>query len=408
MSVIQVSYKFGSYKEKLELSSDLNDALQKSITHFKLNDDNKSWALYHRNKELPLTVPLRLLNLAKGATLELIEKKADINGKKLKIKFSAPGFGTEIWNGFSSTKLLEAIQEICSLRSWTFVSQELKVQCFAKVWTYDQISKSTFAQLGILEDVSLRLLIPSTEEKLDAQPQILANHTPESIIEKAVTPQCVVNPGKSSSSNTQEHDYNVSAYIPGPNSTLGVSSDQEDDFEITVSQFKKYQKMLSKTTGTNQPLLTKRLREQTAPKQTIENCNVRVRFPDRTCIDIDFKPEDTINLVYKAVAKCLSNGSSAFVLSHSHPYQELQDDDSKLVIDLNFGSKTLLVFHTEQKGPYLRPDLLEKAKPFSSTKLAEDAHSEPSSSPVPNKGEDKPSKGLRAGHTPKWLKLGKK
>ncbi|SCU94380.1 LAFA_0F21484g1_1 [Lachancea sp. 'fantastica'] len=405
MSVVQIAYNFSSYREKVEPGKNLNDVLPRSLEHFKLSTENRSWALYHNGKHLPLTIPLRLLNLATGATLELKElnnlRELDQN---LKLKFTVLGHGAEVWTGPSSTKILDAIQEIFERKSWPLISGDMKLQCFSKVYDRNQIGQSTFSELGILENVAIRLSFASIIEKPKKQSDHLETITPPPMEKKEHVEDTVAH-----SPPTTGNDQSIAAYIPDPNVSLASYDNQEDEeLEVTVNHFKKYQKMLSKTTGSDQPLLTKRLREKENPIKKIDNCNVRVRLPDRTCVDINFKPDDTIRLVYEAVTRCLDDRTAPFALFHSHPHQEIPNNDSKLTEDLHFGSKTLLVLESGNKDLKLRSDLIEKAKTLASLRDTDDNVKQTLSSPLPKTYEKKTGLGLRSGQTPKWLKLGKK
>ncbi|SCU88762.1 LAME_0E01068g1_1 [Lachancea meyersii CBS 8951] len=408
MSVIQISYKFASYREKVEPGINLNDILPRSLKHFKLSGENKDWALHHGGTQLPLSVPLRLLNLASGATLELKDNQQSETGNKiLKIKFSVLKRGTDIWIGSPSTKVLEAVQNVFDRNSWPLTAEKLKLQCFAKIFEYEQLRNSTFAQLGIVDNVSVRIsFIPSGEQAIEQHKAAKTHISP--VAEEQVSQKTSIKDEEDQSSKPKDHCQEIAAYIPDPEAPLISHSDQEEDFELTVNHLKKYQNMLSKNAGGNHPLLTKRLQEKESPPKTIENCNVRIRFPDRTCIDINFRPDDTVHLVYEAVARCLNDKTAPFALFHSHPHKQVPDNDSKLVADAKFGSKTLLILQTTQSDVKLRSDLLKKAKTFSDLRETGDSKAQTVPSPVPNSPEKKPSKGLRVGQTPKWLKLGKK
>ncbi|CEP62170.1 Ubx4p LALA0_S04e09428g [Lachancea lanzarotensis] len=405
MSVVQIAYKFASFREKVEPGKNLNDVLPRSLKHFKLSTENKSWALYHAEKQLPLTVPLRLLNLAAGATLELKElKQTGTPEQILKLKFTVLGRGAEVWTGPSSTKIIDAIQVIFERKSWPLTLNDMRLQCFSKVYNLEQINQSTFAELGILENVALRLSFASKLEEPRKQPRMPEPRSTPPVREKVKAEDYVEKPVEA-----QGDDQSIAAYIPDSDVSLASYKDQEEqDFEVTVNHFKRYQKMLSKSTGSDQPLLTKRLREKESASKKIDNCNVRVRFPDRTCVDINFKPDDTIRLVYEAVTRCLDDRTIPFALFHSHPHKEIQNGDLKLVENLKFGSKTLLVLESAHNGVKLRSDLIEKAKTFASLRDLDDSMKQTIESPAPKGIDKKAGNSLRSGQTPKWLKLGKK
>ncbi|CAR21847.1 Ubx4p [Lachancea thermotolerans CBS 6340] len=412
MSLVSVVYKFSTYKAKAEPGCVLNEVLQKSVVHFKVESENKSWILTHHGKELPLTVPLRLLNLPKGAKLELnhcIEKAAS-EAKMFRVKFQVLGRGVEVVAVQQSDSIIKTIENICEKNSWTLDPQVLKLQCFSKVWNYEALVTASFAHLGILEDVAVRLTISNSVvpakpsvEKTPSLVEYKKDHTPPQIAEKPLL-------------------HEVLAYVPNETpSTATKQNVADEDYEVSIGQFKSYQRTISKSAGSNE-LLTKRMREEqeNAKKHVIDQCNIRVRFPDRACIDINFNPDETMNLVYEAIKRCLADRTVSFRLYYSHPHKEIEDSEAKLVADLGFGSKTLLVFETNHKGPYLKEELLQKAKTLAdaqSAALQEQRGSrtnelgEETSHAQSNKvGESsvKSSAGLRMGQKPKWLKLGKK
>ncbi|KAF4002443.1 UBX domain family protein [Saccharomyces cerevisiae] len=147
---------------------------------------------------------------------------------------------------------------------------------------------------------------------------------------------------------TTPHElHKPSVFLPS-DEPLAVIKDQiedEEDYELTVEQAKKYQKMLSSKAGTlGGPILTKRLREQSAnnlPKKNkaISECLLRVKFPDRSHIQIAFKPNEDMRTVYNVVSQFLIDENMPFTLNQSHPFKPLAKDDKKLLDDLEFGSK---------------------------------------------------------------------
>ncbi|CUS24879.1 LAQU0S21e00518g1_1 [Lachancea quebecensis] len=412
MSLVSVVHKFGTYKIKVEPGCSLNEVLQKSITHFKLESVSIAWILTYHGKELPLTVPLRLLNLPKGVKLELNHggTKLVSEAKSFRVKFQILSRGVEVAVVKQSDSVIKTIEGFCRKNCWDLDPQALKMQCFSKVWGYDDLVAASFAHLGILEDVAVRLTVSNSAAPVKTSienPTPLAEHRNEiSLPEIDTKPQL----------------HEVLAYIPeeAP-STATKQNLVDEDYEVSIRQLKSYQKTISRSAGSN-ALLTKRLREEqeNAKKHIIEQCNIRVRFPDRTCIDINFSPDETMHLVYEAIKRCLTDRSLTFELCYSHPHKKIEDNEAKLVADLGFGSKTLLVFETSHKGPYLKEELLRKAKTLADAQSAApqeqrrqtanglDVENINAQSDKAEESSAKPSGGLRMGQKPKWLKLGKK
>lgn len=395
-------------------NSPLNNVLLESLAHFKLSQEENAWILEHQGKELPLTVPLRLLNLAKGAKLELkaVQKGIMESTKGFRVKFQVLGHGVEVLAVKANDSVMGAIQSVCSKNKWELTVSEIKLQCFSQIWKYEEVAKATFAELGILDNVSVRLTVNSgSVQKAEPVEKVTPTQMAENLNAKVAA---------TDSNNSKSNLHEISTYIPSDTvKTIDQTQTNDEDYEISITQFQRYQKMIAKKAGNGGALLTKRMRDEEAKskERKVDQCNIRVRFPDRVCIDVNFAPDESIRLVYEAVTRCLADTTTAFQLYHSHPYTKIEKDDAKLVADLNFGTKTLLIFQTTHPGPYVREDLLQKAKTMSDVQkdtndglrqhpAGQEAESTASEQVVENPG--KPSKGLRLGQKPKWLKLGKK
>lgn len=198
------------------------------------------------------------------------------------------------------------------------------------------------------------------------------------------------------------------AYIPS-NDILAGTEDHE--YELTVNDALIYQKLLSSRVGNRSgPLLTKKLRMQEEAKDSsnstkLEHCEIRARFPDRTFIQLQFSPTDTISALYKAVRDSLNDPESEFAIALSHPYKKLENL-SETVQGASFGKKTLVVVEIKGNPPYLKTDLLKSAQ---QSALSLSSNSQASVEPknvVDGNGPEKPLKKLSK--APKWLKLSKK
>ena len=201
-----------------------------------------------------------------------------------------------------------------------------------------------------------------------------------------------------------------------PLATIKDQIEDEEDYELTIEQAKRYQKMLSMKAGTlGGPILTKRLRDQLSnssskKNKAISECLLRVKFPDRSHIEIAFKPSEDMRTVYNVVSQFLIDEKMDFTLNQSHPFKPLAKDDQKLLDDLEFGSKTMLLFETETKftGPLIKAHLLKDAQ-----KITHQARTNPPASTTDNfnlqdlsENVSKSKKTLNK--VPRWMKLSKK
>ncbi|AQZ16452.1 UBX4 (YMR067C) [Zygosaccharomyces parabailii] len=413
MATVVVCYNFNTFKVKVTLSTVLNDVLSQSLEHFGLSQDNGGkWSLIHGEIPVELDLPWRLMNLPTGIKLQLqqLDSNKSNESKMIKIRVQAPGYNNSVVKQVDVTQnLKQLLQELGKENDWPIQDPEAKLQLFTKTIPLAELTNQTLRSLGVLESVSIRLVLPCTASN-DA---------------RVNTSQSAEKPFEGKKSEHPEtpkkiHQlHQVSAFVPPQNTLASQLREEEvEAHELTVEHARKYQQMVLKQTGgLGGPMLPRRLREQTeaAKKKEIQECVVRIRFPDRNHVEVAFEPEDTMQTVYKVVAGSLVNEELEFTLFQSHPYIALPSDGRKLASDWQFGAKTLLLFDSKKKGPYLKDSVLENARNLTD---ASDVKLDRSEEARPNhesgdKGKSKmqstaSSRSMTPGKYPKWLKLNKK
>lgn len=419
MATVSVKYNFTSFRAKVTPNTVMNDVLAQSLSHFKLidNEDSKNdkdWILEHNKKPITLDLPWRFLNLSPGTNLELKKGEAASTTDELtsiRIKLQVSGNPTVIETIKSTADLRDVLDILASKHGWSINLPESKLQVFSKTIPYSELRGLNLTDVGVKDSVLLRLTSPGVSQQ--AQPsseKSTADDGPADAKDSITEAQNPV---------VKKHDlHKVSAFVP-PETPLVVQLHNEEqdehDYDMTVEQARAYQKMLSKQTGNlGGPLLSRRLREErdAAQKPVVTECVVRVRFPDLNHIEVAFQPDEDMNTIYKVVSESILPEHSDFTLSQPHPYIELSRDSSRLVEDLAFGSKTLLLFKSQREGPYLKNTVLEHAKRLGEaddvrldqlehTKQTEDNGAKP-------KTKLKTAQASKIEKVPKWLKLSKK
>ncbi|AJS97702.1 Ubx4p [Saccharomyces cerevisiae YJM1478] len=416
MRMVTVKYNFQLFKCKVSLNSTLNDVLHQSIQFFQLHTSSNDWSLIHLDKPVPLDLPWRLLNLPTGVNLELSKSnnfpvanktnREDIPSNTIKIRFQIPGRDSVVKEMPSDQPIAPILRQMSGA-----AGDDFKIQVFSKIIEFKTIKDEnlTLENLGIQEPSSVRLIFNNTSHSEG----ISAN----SAIHPKQTPPTMTNPETVASLPPHEL-HKPSVFLPS-DEPLAVIKDQiedEEDYELTVEQAKKYQKMLSSKAGTlGGPILTKRLREQSAnnlPKKNkaISECLLRVKFPDRSHIQIAFKPNEDMRTVYNVVSQFLIDENMPFTLNQSHPFKPLAKDDKKLLDDLEFGSKTMLLFETNSNSndPLIKAHLLEDAQ-----KITHETRTTPSVNTINKSNPQGPSDNATSikktlNRVPKWMKLSKK
>ncbi|SCU99957.1 LAMI_0G01948g1_1 [Lachancea mirantina] len=414
MSSVTIEYQFKTYKCKVDGGSNLKEVLVKSVANFKLGSDS-IWSLIHNGKELPLELPWRLLNLPNGVKLAL-QVRSEKAVSQFRVKFQIVGVGSRVVTVKGSQTILEALNCVVDDIEMEIDVQTAKLQIFSTIVESKDFGTTTFSMLGIIGDVSARLMFTGTpvrsESAASAASVALAalpdsktiKHEQESPKQQPIAQDKPVDPVNKS---VPELSRKPHALIPPAEfSGLHLAQPEDTDYEMSLEQARKYQDMLSRNARPTNGFLTKRLREkqQQDVAKPVEVCNVRVRLPDRTHIEASFSANDTIADVYMIIKNSLRDPDIDFRLFHSHPHKLIRKDNARLVDDLQFSSKTLLVFESLASGPYLKKELLDSASDLTNLEPTADSQDLKSDEQKPTKQ----SKPLTSGKTPKWLKLGKK
>lgn len=191
-----------------------------------------------------------------------------------------------------------------------------------------------------------------------------------------------------------------------PSEPLPMDEHEESTYEVSVSQARAYQNMLSKyahPTKKSQPLHHK-----------IVNVEIRIRFPDQSVLQTNFKPDELNSDLYTMVRSALVL-DEPFDLVNPHPLITIKDNDEKLT--KLFDSRTLLLFKSSKTtGPFLKDEFLSKAKDITQADEM-DIDTQPVEKPddgkihngvLPKKTHNTTSASSDGKKVPKWLKLGKK
>ena len=452
MSSVNVHYNFRAFRVKVETNTHLQNVLDQSITHFGLNGELNAQTRYrflHNNKPVPLDLPWRLLNLPAGARLDLdkVESPACSNGnqqlkmdtQQIKVRFQVNnGYGSILDNVGINEKFGEVLKRVASRQQWStrdssLPTSAIKVQIFSKMATVEELENQTLHELGIHSSISVRIILP------DPDTQIVDS------IDKQKGDQAIVVEEKE-----EEQDFGADRTQPAVKKSPNLGSikdpkvyippqvpiveqlrdnpngdeDEDNAYELTVEQARKYQQMLSNRAGTlGGPLMTKRLREELErerkpPANTVRECQVRIKFPDLSFLELFFKPDDTMETVYSKVASLLVDETWDFKLSETHPHRYLaRDTQGSLHGDLKFGAKSILLFEPVQgpkmpTAPFLKSSIMATAEELS---LRHEVNSSSDkSADIPNGSRDKTelpkgkAKKLTPGKLPKWFKVARK
>lgn len=120
---------------------------------------------------------------------------------------------------------------------------------------------------------------------------------------------------------------------------LWFLADLPDSFyDLNTNELRYFHSSAVKATKAlnNAPLVSKSAQERIQQQSILKEhpfTRIRFRFPDRTCIERNFRTEDTIEVVHACLCALL-HGSPAFVLCTGPPFKQLRPGDSLLSLNL--------------------------------------------------------------------------
>ncbi|AMD20904.1 HDR162Cp [Eremothecium sinecaudum] len=458
MPSVRVQYDYAEFTYISQPSTVLHDILMAALQHFKINSaTTQEWRLMHGDRELALYMRHSQSNLPAGTLIKLVKVAKGSDGRIVSIKFQAMGVGSSVRKIATNTFVGEAVKEVCSAEGWK-IGPDCNVAIFSKTEVLEELENVTFAEMGVSEDVVVRLRLPTepvkkpkkinsivkalkTSSSTSSSP-VQRSPVQRSPVQKSPIPRSPVqrstettsrNGPSSSESKEPLHEskhesekpshtpkeesgtplhtptrepnkplHSPSVYIPESNHVSAGDATEEMDYELSEADVMRYQQMLSARVN-HGPLMTRRLREELNAEKhsvTVERCNIRVRLPDLKLLDVSFDKDDTMHNVYDLISRTLISPDISFALFQSYPHKKLEDSNAKLVSGLGFGSNTLLLLDTTHPGPYLKQEILKKAKPVSQpTSPSNDSKTDADSV----KRKINPMKKI-----PKWMKLSKK
>jgi hypothetical protein len=212
---------------------------------------------------------------------------------------------------------------------------------------------------------------------------------------------------------TKEVPKHIYVYKPS-SAPMPIDEPDESAYEVTVSHARQYQNMLSSYAHDSEK--KKRLRKE-ASKRRVTNIEVRVRFPDQSILQANFKPTETNRDLYGLVKNALLTDED-FELYIPYPQSIIKNNDDILTTQLD--TRNLLLYRSERKtGIFLKQEYLQQAKDIQEAEevkldrsvLLETEEREDDgkihNGILPKKSHSTPSSELGK-KIPRWLKLGKK
>ncbi|KAG7883759.1 hypothetical protein KL938_002344 [Ogataea parapolymorpha] len=451
MSSLTVSYNFRTFKCKVSPSKILNDVLIESCAQFKLEPSQH--VLKHGNQLLDLSLPLRLANLPQGCKLELVKAPQDTKSTGggsvvIKLQIMAPeGDSTfvlpppsQLVKECDSDKSIEEVlQEFEKSLNIQLLHREAIVECkyiyepivqsMSKTMTGTSELKHSLRSLGLVSgNHTLRLRFKAEKHEI-SQPHPTV--PPASVEDKSETQSSEQRPVLSEEKPSPEANSNpIQVYVPKSEHNEDEHVD-ESVYDMSIEQARLYQSLLAKRAHPNKQMMSKRQREQLAPeKPAVEECVIRIKFPDYTQVQLVLQPDHTLGDLYNVLSTKIVHMTQAqrekprpaFQLHTAYPGHAIltstDDFEKELVRDCQFAHRSLLVYRDDfKRSQYVKDEYLKAAKGLDeleevkiSKKEVETTQSETSKASTPPKDETPAPTPTTAHNTrkvPKWFKMGK-
>ncbi|KAG7853262.1 hypothetical protein KL941_000312 [Ogataea angusta] len=460
MSSLTVSYNFRTFKCKAGPSKILNDVLIESCAQFKL--EPSQYALKHGNQLLDLSLPLRLANLPQGCKLELVkapQNTQSTGGGSVVIKlqilapegdstFVLPPPNQLVKECDSDKSIEEVLQEFEkslntqllhreAIGEYKYVYEPI-VQSMSKTMTGTSELKHSLRSLGLVSgNHTLRLRFKAEKHDI-SQPQPTAQSTAQptassaSVEDKSETQSSEQQAALSEEKPSSAPDSNpIQVYVPNSDHHEDEHVD-ESVYDMSIEQARLYQSLLAKRAHPNKQMMSKRQREQLAPeKPAVEECVIRVKFPDYTQVQLVMQPDHTLGDLYNVLSTKIVHMTQAqrekprpaFQLHTAYPGHAIltstDDFEKELVRDCQFAHRSLLVYRDDfKRSQYVKDEYLEAAKGLDeleevkiSKREAETTGREADKASAPPKDKTPAPTPTTAHNTrkvPKWFKMGKK
>jgi hypothetical protein len=436
----------------------------------------------HKDTELSISLPFRLLNLPAGAKLEIKRSKSRTPSQiTIKIQFinspfAEPSVVKKLSNSITLRELIESLES----QFGPILNQGhvLKIQTFTKSVGEDDLDLKLL-QIGVENNGVLRVRFSKpvmaaeameVERKFDAETQEAGQQEPpkgpiaesleanpptvqplaEEEIKLSLEEEAYKNilvqqikehfaqaqaeeetsheeetpdtdpmdveaePVNAKLVETEPEEVPKHIYVYKPSSApVPIDEPDESAYEVTVSHARQYQNMLSSYAHDSEK--KKRLRKE-ASKRRLTNIEVRVRFPDQSILQANFKPTETNRDLYGLVKNALF-ADEEFELCIPYPQGIIKNNDDILTTQLE--TRNLLLYRSERKtGIFLKQEYLQQAKDIQE---AEEVKLDRFSLEIEEREDDgKIHNGIlpKKSHSstssklgkkvPRWLKLGKK
>ncbi|ODV96878.1 hypothetical protein PACTADRAFT_32378 [Pachysolen tannophilus NRRL Y-2460] len=416
MTSLTVQYNLKAYRSKsISGSTPLNDVLIQSCQYFHLNSDE--FGLKHGNNFLDLSLPIRLLNLAQGTKLTLA-KVSSAAEKEISLKLivvenaSNAAANVNSSNGINSILKVKPSEKIIDIllkyekslqyqlinRVENGIKYRPVLQIYSKIISSEEDMGKSLKSFGVTSNAVMRLsfekkigeIFLNEVKEVDLKTNNVENEIKKITNQTSSTNETEISEEKDVLNNEVEKDIlaqNEAKYgddqqaprqiklsndvkIFKPEQIENFSfEDKDEDFEMSVDDFKKYQGLIQKR-GLSEHMKKKLQKNNKNQNQTknssisSSNCHIRIKFPDLSILELKISKIEKIGKIYEILKTDYLNDQyfdADFKLYQSFPFINLNDfKEIPIREKLNY-DKILLIFDTngidKNLQSYLKPNL---------------------------------------------------
>lgn len=155
-----------------------------------------------------------------------------------------------------------------------------------------------------------------------------------------------------------EKDFDRDLKAIAPNERLNITQNNSDseDAEMGIEDFKNFYEVIANKAHNKKDASKDILAQK---KLQMQECHVRIKFPDRTILQAKFTHLETSATLYNFVKEQLNDPDIPFKLLFGHPLKVVKNSENlHLIKDLLFEKRTSLIFETSNKKlPFLKQDI---------------------------------------------------
>lgn len=231
-----------------------------------------------------------------------------------------------------------------------FLIGNVSLQIVTKKVSFATIIKSnlTFEQINVTDSMKIGVFV---HQSPSAKPPLHLKKT-------TASDEVKLRKEQSKPEQDVEKKFSRDLKAIAPNERLNITQNNSDseDAEMGIEDFKNFYEVIANKAHNKKDASKDILAQK---KLLLQECHVRIKFPDRTILQAKFTNMETSATLYNFVREQLNDPDLSFKLLFGHPLKVVKNSETLYLIkDLLFEKRTSLIFETSNKKlPFLKQNI---------------------------------------------------